>query len=148
MLNAIPEISLLIKLKREGGTRYRPSPQALLHLIDEKSDYIRRGRILLADVNCDPFLPVAAGDAAIGMPCTSPILAALAAGRPAAYFDPLGIVGHAPEPELRRLCIRRVEDLIAQVRGWMDSAGQPTLPALARLDSHPTWPSNRDLFAR
>jgi polysaccharide biosynthesis PFTS motif protein len=147
LLDAIPEISILIKLKREIGARYRPSPQALLGLIDEDGDYIRRGRILLADVNCDPFLPVAACDAAIGMPCTSPVLAALAAGRPAAYFDPLGIVGHAPEPELKMLCIRQTGDLIGQARSWMNSV-QPALPALVRLDSRPTWPADRALFAR
>ena len=148
LLQALPELSIILKLKRKIGSRYRAFPPALLEIVSASNDYLRNKRVWLVDVNCDPFLPIAAGDAAIGMPGTSPVLVARAAGRPGVYFDPLGIVGNTMEPELRMLCVRQLESLIEQVTAWTKNGTALPAPPLARLDSRPTWPNDRILFAR
>jgi len=145
VLDALPEVRVILKLKRQLGERYRRFPQSMLDLLASDGRWMREQRVLLVDVNCDPYLPVAAGDATLGMPCTSPVLAALSAGRPAAYFDPLGILTHSPEAGLISLGIRSSPELLARVRAWQAGREMDARPeALAPL---PTWRNNQDLFA-
>jgi hypothetical protein len=145
VLDALPDVRVILKLKRQLGERYRRFPQSMLDLIAPDGRWMREQRVLLVDVNCDPYLPVAAGDASLGMPCTSPVLAALSAGRPAAYYDPLGILAHSPEASLVNLGIRSAPALLARVTAWQKGGDtEPRPEALAPL---PVWRNNPGLFA-
>ena len=146
LLEALPNLRMIFKLKREVGSRYRRFPPTMLELIAAESRWISDGRVLLVDVNCDPYLPVAAGDASLGMPCTSPVLAALAAGRPAAYYDPLGILSISAEPGLVSLGIRSPKELINKVGIWTGRSGDWLRPE--GLAKPPTWRRDLPLFTR
>lgn len=144
VLDALPDVRVILKLKRQLGERFRRFPQSMLDLIAPDGRWIREQRVLLVDVNCDPYLPVAAGDASLGMPCTSPVLAALSAGRPAAYFDPLGILAHSPETSLVALGIRSTPALLARVSAWQ--TGRAAGPRPEALAAHSVWRNNASLF--
>jgi polysaccharide biosynthesis PFTS motif protein len=138
MLEAFSGVSLILKLKRQLGARFRDFPPELYRLIDPGSPFMREGRIRFVDVNCDPFLPIAAGNACLGMPCTSPVLVALSSGRPAAFFDPLQILGYCPEPGLRMLALRSQAALHEAVAGWLSGSGPRVAPPHA-LTLPPRW---------
>jgi hypothetical protein len=144
VLDALPDVRVILKLKRQLGERYRRFPQSMLNLIAPDGRWMREQRVLLVDVNCDPYLPVAAGDASLGMPCTSPVLAALSAGRPAAYYDPLGILAYSPEAGLAALRIGSTSALLAQVATWQTD--HHTIPAQEALAPPPAWRTNAQLF--
>ncbi len=146
MLDAHPEVNLILKLKRRIGERYRPLPSTLYELIAPAGRWMQNGRIGMVDVNCDPYLPIAAGDASLGMPFTSPILAALASGRPAAYFDPLRLVGYSPEPGLCALALQSQTALHAALARWIEhSFPQPVAPDA--LVQRPVWRDQPRLFS-
>lgn len=144
LLEDHPELRMLFKLKREVGTRYRRFPSSMLELLAPNGKWLREGRILTVDVNCDPYLPIAAGDASLAMPCTSPVLVALATGRPAAYYDPLGILSHSPAAALVTLGLRSEAALGNAVKSWM--AGSQTTSAPPTLVQPPAWRKDAHLF--
>lgn len=145
LLDARPDVRVLLKLKRQLGERYRRFPKSMLEMIEPESRWLREGRVLLVDVNCDPYLPVAAGDASIGMPCTSPVLAALAADRPAAYYDPVGILAITSEPGLLSIRIGSPKELVDKVGEWMQNRSDwPQPEAIAKP---PVWSKYISLFS-
>jgi hypothetical protein len=139
LLDRLPASFALVKPKRSFNDPYRSFPQVLHRLIDAGGEYVRRGRVFLVDENVDPYLPVSASDVAVGMPYTSPILAARAIGRPGAFYDPRKRASHASVPGLRELTIQSIEELIefvgatvhgtSQRKQLADESITPPLPA-------------------
>jgi hypothetical protein len=114
LLARVPGWFALVKLKRELRHTYRALPDILRRLVDPAGEHMRTGRVILIDVNVDPYLPVAACDAAIGVPYTSPVLAAHAIGRSAFYLDPLKRANWPSERAYRNISIRS-EDEAAEI---------------------------------
>lgn len=145
LLVRAPEVRLILKLKRELNAQERRFPKVLYELIAPDSPWMRDGRIHVADVDCDPWLPVTASDACIGVPCTSPVLIAIASGRPAAFFDPLGVIGQTPEGALRVLALRTQEELEVTVDRWLAGEGAVRNP-VPELAIGPEWRADQHLF--
>lgn len=141
LVERFPAIRLLLKLKRALDDPSRVYPDSLLGLLDPSGPYANR--VLRVDVNCDPYLPIAAADGAIGMPMTSPVFAANEAGRPAMYFDPLGIVGQVHSESLRSLTVPSEPALIESVGQWLARRNVSSESHSPRL---PPWPSRPGLF--
>lgn len=117
VLKELPDIAVLLKLKREVGDWTREFPeelQELLMLANESS--AGNGRVHLIDVDVDPYLPIACSDMTIGMPYTSPVLAGLAMGKPGCYYDPTGIANYPSEPALRLITLQTPDALVDAVR--------------------------------
>jgi hypothetical protein len=68
LLNAHPDLCLFIKLKRPTSSQWHNFPKPQLELLDEASDFVRAGRVVVIHQDTDPYLPIAACDAALGMP--------------------------------------------------------------------------------
>lgn len=116
ILEQVPGSYAMVKLKRAFHHPYREVPALLKEMLDERGDWMRSGRIRLIDVNVDPYLPIAASDVAIGVPYTSPILAARSIKRPAFYLDPLALANVPSCPEYRPLTVCSDEEALAIVK--------------------------------
>lgn len=133
LLERVPESFAMVKLKRTFDHPYREIPAVLRDMVRESGDWVRSGRIRVIDVNIDPYLPIAASDVAIGVPYTSPILAARSIGRPAFYLDPLALANHPSCAEYRDLTICTEHDAVAIVAAARDGAAAPATPELPAL---------------
>lgn len=125
VLDQVPGCFALVKLKRELGDVYRDFPDSLRQLMAQDSQYARDGKLYFAEVNVDPYLPVAASDIAIGMTYTSPVLATLARGRPGYYFDPCARANFPSDPGLRTITIQTADELVGTVRDAVRNGNAP-----------------------
>lgn len=117
ILRELPDIAVLLKLKREVGDWTRVFPdelQQLLMLANESRD--GNCRVYLVDVDVDPYLPIACSDMNIGMTYTSPVLAGLAMGKPGYYYDPNAIANWPSEQALRHITLQTSDALVDAVR--------------------------------
>ncbi len=122
LLKRHSQLNLILKLKRSINDPYRSHPDSLMELLSPERRWKKEGRIIELDVNIDPFLPIAAGDAAIGMTFTSPVYTAASCGRPAAYYDPLHIVKYYRDQALFNLRVTSTDDLQTSAGRWIKSA--------------------------
>ena len=120
LLEEVHEINIIIKLKRELTDKYRIYPKNLIELADKNSNLAKAGRVFIVDVNIDPYLPISASNAVIGIPFTSPVLAAISSNRYGGYYDPMRLVNYPSIYQLRETVIQNYRDLIAAVRSWMN----------------------------
>lgn len=147
ILERIPKAFALIKLKRDFTHPYRELPAVLRAMVDEQSPLKRSGRVHLIESEIDPYLPIAASDVAIGVPYTSPILAARTIGRPAFYLDPLGLANFPSCAEYQALTVVSENEAVEIVRDALQGANrftevalealtppQPSFPLVARAD--------------
>jgi hypothetical protein len=133
LLNAHPGLRLFIKLKRPTSSQWHNFPRPQLELLDESNAFVREGRVVVIHQDTDPYLPIAACDAALGMPYTSPVLAALAQGKPGAYFDPLGLARYPSEPMYESMTISSSPILNDVVGAWLAGRDSLDRAAVARL---------------
>ena len=133
LLDAYPRLRMLFKLKRQTSSPWHDFPDAQLELLDESHRFAREGRVVVIHQDTDPYLPVAACDAALGMPYTSPVLVALTQGKPGAYFDPSGFARHPSERTYADVTLTRYEALEQSVGEWLERRTRPDLEALERL---------------
>jgi polysaccharide biosynthesis PFTS motif protein len=131
LLEKLPDVSIFLKLKRALDEDLRAYPRSLRRLLERGRD--GTGRVTVLDVNIDPFLPIAACDAALGMFFTSPVLLALANGRKGGYYDPLGAASHPTEKEYLQFILRSEDSLISAVKSWTEKREQPQVPSSGRL---------------
>ena len=141
VLERFPEVTIALKLKRGLSEPSRAFPPALLELARADGRWLKQGRLVMLDTEIDPYLPIAIGDAAIGMAFTSPVLVALASGRGGIYYDPLQLAGCPSEPSYRAATVQNLEQLLSHVAGWIrgdkrtpDSALARVLPRLGLVD--------------
>lgn len=127
LLDSLPELRVLLKLKRDLSDRYRAHPETLRSLLDDSNAGLR-GRVFLVDPNVDPYLPIAACNGAIGMLYTSPVLVALSYGRFGSYYDPLGLGQYPTERSYLKLTARNENELLDLVKSWMKMGGSSTPP--------------------
>jgi len=120
VLEVFPQVSIVLKLKRELGDSFRSYPEALLELIDPNGVWLKNNRLFLLEPSVDPFIPIAACDGAIGVPFTSPILAAIASGKNGIYFDGLSKVGYPSAPSLKLITVNNEQDLLLAVKSWLE----------------------------
>lgn len=120
LLETHRKLNIFIKLKRPTSSQWHTFPKSQLDLIDESSAYAREGRVAVVHQDTDPYLPIAACDAALGMMYTSPVLAALAQGKPGAYFDPVGLARYPSEPAYEAVTISSADQLQATVGAWLE----------------------------
>jgi hypothetical protein len=115
ILDYVPGCYALIKMKRYLNDIYRDFPDTLRQLIDPNGRYIKEGKVFLADINIDPFLPVASSDVAVGMTYTSPVLAVRSMGRPGWYYDPRRRANYPSHKGLREITVQSSEELVRLV---------------------------------
>lgn len=127
LLHAHPDLRMFIKLKRPTSSQWHNFPKPQLELLDENSEFVRGGRVVVIHQDTDPYLPIAACDAAIGMPYTSPVLAAMTQGKPGAYFDPLGLARFPSEQTYNAMTISSSAVLDQRIGEWL--AGSRDSPA-------------------
>ena len=124
----VPGAYALVKLKRDFTHPWREFPDYIRELLDDGSAHVKSGRVRVVDVNVDPYLPVAACDVALGIAYTSPVLAALAAGKPGYYLDPLGLANHPSHADYGVITLRTVDEAVQAVLAARD-AGMASAPA-------------------
>lgn len=122
LLYKFPSITVMFKLKRGLTDTLRDFPPVLRELLDINGPWIREGRVILLDVGIDPFLPVAASNAAIGMVFTSPVLLAGASQRFAKFYDPLAKAAYPSEPALKKMTVMSENELLEIVGQWLNTA--------------------------
>jgi hypothetical protein len=118
MLERFPEIDIAIKPKRGDDRRIR-KVETLQQLVDPAGRWMRSGRIKLFEFNVDPYLPIAVADLCIGMPFTSPVAAAVNAGRAGLWYDPIGFVQVSYPNELEMALVRGREKLEERLASWL-----------------------------
>jgi hypothetical protein len=133
VMERFPGITIALKLKRSLSDRSRAYPRSLLELVRPDRRWLAEGRLTLLDPGIDPYLPIAVGDAAIGMAFTSPVLLSIASGRGGIYFDPLELAASPAERAYLALTVQRVEDLIDRVDAWVNRSQPPRELPLERL---------------
>jgi hypothetical protein len=141
LLHRLPGLTVILKLKRSVRDPIRAFPASLHQLLDQKKN---GSRVVVLDVNIDPYLPVAACDGALGTIFTSPVLIALANKRHGRYYDPLGIANFPTAKEHLQLTLRNEEALIDTVQSWIANPAQPQTPRIERL----LPPAIKDSFRR
>lgn len=124
ILERVPDCFALIKLKRDFTHPYREFPEFLHALLDENGPLARSGRVRRVDVNVDPYLPIAACDVALGIPYTSPVLAARSAGRPGYYLDPLRRARFPANVDYRALTLSSEDEAVAAVTRAFSAPGE------------------------
>jgi polysaccharide biosynthesis PFTS motif protein len=122
ILGAFPQLNLVLKPKRTAADPRFYSGEAFHLLTDPDNQWSGAARVNLVDPDLDPYVPIAAADFCIGMPFTSPIVVALNAGRPAAWYDPAGFVRRVHPPELESVLVRGHDQLSQRVSEWMAAA--------------------------
>jgi len=138
LLKRIPECYALIKMKRYLNDIYRDFPVTLHELIDADGPFVSAGKVFLADINIDPFLPVAASDIAIGMTFTSPVLAVRSMGRPGWYFDPRKRANYPSHLGLKDITIQSIEELVQIVSRSVAGESLPQPSTLMEEVTPPT----------
>jgi len=133
LLGKHPALRLFIKLKRPTSSQWHRFSKAQLELLDEDYELGKAGRVVVVHQDTDPYLPIAACDAALGMPYTSPVLSAVAQGKPGAYFDPLGLARYPSEQTYAHLSIATSEMLDEVVGQWLAGRNTLNLSDVARL---------------
>jgi hypothetical protein len=95
------QIVLLLKPKRSLQDAQRDFADSMQRIVDPASLWSRTGRVVALPHDIDPYIPVALADICIGVPFTSPVVAALESGRAGVFHDPLNELRHVPRaPEL------------------------------------------------
>lgn len=119
LLEQLPEIALVVKPKRSLDDTEREFA-ASMHRI------LRSGRVVTLPHDVDPYIPVALADLCIGVPFTSPVLAALDSGRHGLFHDPLCSVARVPgAPELMAHVTHGANELREQVALLLREARKP-----------------------
>ena len=119
LLDVSSDIKLLIKPKRKNDLNLMCDEY--LKLTDEGNKFVKDGQVILLDPYMDPYLPIAAADGCIGMPFTSPILAALSEDRNGIYYDPCYTARYPAELEYKSMLLHKEEMLLELVKKWHDS---------------------------
>lgn len=145
VLDQVPDTFALIKFKRAFNDIWRDFPASLHELVDKTSPYVTGGRIFVADVNVDPYLPVAATDVAVGMTYTSPVLAVRARGRRGYYYDPAALANFPSDPALKTITIQTTDALVRAVREAIRETGAPLEPGTETITPPlPRFPDSRE----
>ncbi|MRR56889.1 MAG: polysaccharide biosynthesis PFTS motif protein [Deltaproteobacteria bacterium] len=124
VINEFQDIVLVIKPKRDLHRQYFESGDVFKELLKSGGNGLSE-RVHLLDWNIDPYIPIAMCDAAVAVPFTSPVLVALASGRHATYYDPIGNVGYCPEPDLMQHVVQGQQSLIETVASWKSGSIEP-----------------------
>jgi hypothetical protein len=114
------EVDIVLKPKRRDDPRIYVG-RVLRELSDPESCWRKSRRLFLLNPDVDPYLPIAVADLCIGMPFTSPIVAAINAGLPAFWYDPNGFVEHPYPTELGQILVRGREELFARLAAWIEA---------------------------
>lgn len=112
LLSEDPTWVLVLKPKRSFSDWTREYPESLRRLLNSQF----RDRIRLLHHQIDPYIPVAIADAAIGIPFTSPVIAALYSGRTGIFHDPLGQAMSFYPQAYKPLVTHSYADLIENLR--------------------------------
>jgi hypothetical protein len=114
------EIVLLLKPKRSLNDAQRSFADSMQRIVDANSEWCRTGRVVVLPHDIDPYIPVAMADICIGVPFTSPVIAALESGRAGLFHDPTGELRHVPgAPELLAHVTHGADQLFGRVTELM-----------------------------
>lgn len=128
LLEDFPDIRLLVKTKRRDHP-YRTKPPSLKRLVDQRSDWVRVGRVIEMDPEINPYIPIGTADLAVGLPFSSPVIAALHFGRRGIYHDPLGVALQHHYHDLDDMISHGYEDLEKKVRFWLYECSEESFQA-------------------
>lgn len=120
LIREIPNVKLLLKLKRALSSPKRDCPKSLKQLLDFDTNHSGPKRVILIDHDVDPYLSIAMSDCFIGMPFTSPVLFGLRKDRRAVYYDPLGTFRFFFPSTLEPLIVRSQVELINRIKSWIN----------------------------
>jgi hypothetical protein len=121
ILAEFSEIDIVLKPKRGRDPRIYRGP-AFENLCDPQGEWCRRERVMLLDHDIDPYLPIAMADLCLGMPFTSPVVAALNGGRPSFWYDPNGFAKRPYPSELNQVLVRGRSHLFERLNLWRRDA--------------------------
>jgi hypothetical protein len=94
LLDDFSDVVLVVKPKRALQDSNREFGAAMQRILDPQSALSRAGRILVVPHDLDPYVAIAIAEVSVGIPFTSPVLAARASGRVGLFHDPLNQVRH------------------------------------------------------
>lgn len=126
ILDRIGKVRVLIKPKRALNDPQREYAPAMWRILNKDSAFRRSGRVIVIDHDVDPYLPVAMADVSIGLPFTSPVLAALGSGRGGLFHDPLGTTRQFRPIEFGRWMTHGRDELLSRLIEWTSGNKGPT----------------------
>jgi hypothetical protein len=88
LLQDFDQVALIFKPKRKLNNPRFSYPKETMDIVEKLN---ASSRAVVVDDDTNPWVPIAIADLCIGMPFTSPVLAAWHHGIPALYHDPTGI---------------------------------------------------------
>jgi hypothetical protein len=119
---------LLIKPKRSPTSPMVSYPQEIKNIIfDPNSKMQKENRIIVFPHNSDPYLPIGMADCCVGLPFTSPVLAAIGSGRQGFFYDPLNTVNIFYPLELNEYTIHGREKLFQKIKNPTDIKANPQI---------------------
>ncbi|MSQ69834.1 MAG: hypothetical protein EXR27_00915 [Betaproteobacteria bacterium] len=133
LLNDISNIVLIVKPKRALQDTNREYGPAMHRILDPDSALARAGKTMVVPHDLDPYIAISLADVSIGIPFTSPVLAARASGRIGIFHDPLNQVRHFRPLPYHSLMTHSYAELAARIAavsgetkayGWIE--GDPT----------------------
>src|SRR5436190_13862838 len=105
----LPEIVLIVKPKRSLQDPRREFASSMHRLLGSN-------RAIEVPHDIDPYIPVSLADVCVGVPFTSPVIAALYSGRGGLFHDPMGEVVRVPAaPALMEHVTHSAEELQERV---------------------------------
>lgn len=122
LLSEHPTWRLILKPKRSFKDWTREYPESLRRLLQSHSS----ARILLLDHQIDPYIPIAMADVSVGIPFTSPVMAALHSGRTGIFHDPLGQSMTFQPKAYQRLVTHDYAALVANIHASGNANLRPT----------------------
>ncbi len=118
-LAKIPRLRLILKPKRSLHDPRRNYPDSLKRLLDFGGSPNEANRIVLVDHAIDPYIPISLADVCVGIPFTSPILAAKFSGRVGIYYDPMDQIRFYYPDQMNPLLSHDSKDLFKRLSSPM-----------------------------
>lgn len=88
-LESYPELVLILKTKRVRSPQFETFP-AYEELVSQEKGWVELGRVVSMDAQVDPYFSIAASDACLGVPLTSPVMLGRQLKKPSWYYDCTG----------------------------------------------------------
>jgi hypothetical protein len=96
LLEEFPQAVVIVKPKRSFKDTRRQFAESMQRILHPESPWAAAGRVIGVPHDIDPYIPVALAELSLGVPFTSPVIAAMESGRHGVFHDPLGSVTRVP----------------------------------------------------
>ncbi len=121
LLTQIPNTCLVLKLKRSIRDPLRSHCRVAQRLIAGEDPLVSKSRLILLTHDADPYLPIGMADACIGLPFSSPILAAIYTEKIGIFHDPCNQFRYFYPKECTTMMTHSGEELVDMFRRLLSS---------------------------